>query len=131
MFRHWKRSPNHRLSYPYYSTKNIFPTIPLPNWTLSWDGIGKIKQLKKIFSKVTVRHGYSSSYNVSGFNNNLFFNEDGNTQSIRKPVATQIGQPNFESFYNINSVTIREAFSPLLKLPMLVFSMYTKTPSTY
>ena len=45
----------------------------------------------------------------------MFFNEDGNTQSIRKPVATQIGQPNFESFYNINSVTIREAFSPLLK----------------
>ena len=76
----------------------------------------KIKQLKKTFSKVTVRHGYSSSYNVSGFNNNLFFNEDGNTQSIRKPVAAQIGQPNFESFYNINSVTIREAFSPLLKL---------------
>ena len=99
-----------------YSTKNIFPTIPLPNWTLNWDGIGKIKQLKKTFSKVTVRHGYSSSYNVSGFNNNLFFNEDGKTQSIRKPVAAQIGQPNFESFYNINSVTIREAFSPLLKL---------------
>ena len=24
-----------------YSTKNIFPSFPLPNWTISWDGLGK------------------------------------------------------------------------------------------
>lgn len=98
-----------------YSTKNVFPKVPLPNWTVSWDGLGKIKEFKKLFNKITVRHGYSSVYSISGFNNNLLFNEDGKTQDARKPVATNIGAANFESYYNINSVTIREGFAPLLK----------------
>lgn len=102
-----------------YSTKNQFPTIPLPNWTLTWDGLGKIPLFKKTFRSITVRHGYRSTYNVSGFNNNLLFNSNGETQNTRVPVTVTAASgsltPNFVPYYNINSITLTEAFAPLIK----------------
>ena len=108
-----------------YSTTNIFPTIPLPNWTVSWDGLGKIPALKKTFKSVTIRHGYKSSYRVSSYSNNILFNTTDQTQNVRNPVTLPAGSDtlnpqanNFVSRYNINSVTISEAFSPLIKFDL-------------
>jgi cell surface protein SprA len=107
-----------------YSTTNIFPTIPLPNWNVSWDGLGKIKPLKKTFRSITLRHGYKSSYRVSGFNNNILYNttDPSLPQNVRMPVTVgdslNVEPNNFVSRYNVNSVTISEAFSPLLKFDL-------------
>lgn len=106
-----------------YNTKRIFPTVPLPNWTVSWDGLGKLSYFKKHFRSITVRHGYKSSYRIGGFTNNLLFNPDGETQNLRLPVNVSTNtvnpeQPNFASYYNINSVTISESFSPLIKFDL-------------
>ncbi|MCW3076495.1 MAG: cell surface protein SprA [Bacteroidetes bacterium] len=102
-----------------YSSVNPFPTIPLPNWTISWDGLGKIPIFKKTFRSITVRHGYRSGLNVNGFSNNLLFNPDGSTQNYRAPVAVNSGSvalnSNFVPYYNINAITITEAFAPLIK----------------
>ncbi|MBL7919619.1 MAG: cell surface protein SprA [Bacteroidia bacterium] len=100
-----------------YSTKNIFPTVPLPNFTISWDGIGKLSVFKKTFRSITVRHGYRSSYNIAGYTNNLLFT--GDAQTARAPVSVASGSTtlnsNFVPYYNINAITITEAFSPLIK----------------
>ncbi len=105
-----------------YSTTNIFPKIPLPNWTISWDGLGKLPFLKKTFRSVTVRHGYKSSYRVSSYSNNILFNPDEITQDQRLPVTVVTGSnsssPNFASYYNVSAVTISEAFSPLIKFDL-------------
>ena len=105
-----------------YNTKNIFPTVPLPNWTVSWDGLGKLKFFKKKFRSITVRHGYKSNYRVSSYSNNLLFNPDNETQNFRIPVTTATGtsteRPNFASYYNVNAVTISESFSPLIKFDL-------------
>ncbi len=102
-----------------YSTTNIFPTVPLPNFTINWDGLGKLPVFKKTFRSITVRHGYKSSYNVAGFSNNILFNADGRTQDARAPVEVSTGTTaltsNFVPYYNINAVTISESFSPLIK----------------
>lgn len=102
-----------------YRSANPFPTIPLPNWTISWDGLGKIPVLKKTFRSVTVRHSYRSGMNVNGFSNNLLFNADGSTQNKREPISVTSGSTslnsNFVPYYNINAVTITEAFAPLIK----------------
>lgn len=101
-----------------YSTSNIFPTIPLPNWTVSWDGLGKLKPLKKIFNGITVRHAYRSTYSISNFANNLYFNTNGNQD--QRVIVNQTGgsgsiNPNFVSKYSIGSVTMSERYEPLLK----------------
>lgn len=102
-----------------YSTTNIFPKIPLPNWTISWDGLGKLKPIKKIFSGITVRHAYRSTYGISGFSNNLYFNEDGKTQDQRvfvtQSAGTETVSSNFVPYYTIGSVTMSERYEPLLK----------------
>ncbi len=100
-----------------YSTKNPFPKVPLPNWTISWDGLGKLPALKKTFRSVTVRHGYRSTYNMAGFSNNLLFKGDAQTE--RQPIAVVSGttglSSNFVPYYTINAITITESFSPLIK----------------
>ena len=100
-----------------YSTKNQFPTIPLPNWTITWDGLGKIKALQKTFKAITVRHGYRSTYNVAGYSNNLLYGNIAGGQITRSPVVDPFtGNANFNPYYTINAVTITEGFTPLLKL---------------
>jgi cell surface protein SprA len=102
-----------------YNTKNIFPTVPLPNWTVTWDGIGKLKKVKKHFKSVTIRHGYKSTYGINNFQNNLYFNTDGKTQNERMPFGSGADSSgttrNFVPYYLINSVTISERFEPLIK----------------
>jgi len=103
-----------------YSTKNVFPGIPLPNWTISWDGLGKIPIFKKTFRSITVRHGYRSTYNMSGFSNNLLYNNNTDEQNARQPITTTGAagvalNPNFVPYYTINAITLTEAFAPLIK----------------
>lgn len=103
-----------------YNTKNIFPTIPMPNWTVTWDGLGKIKGLKKTFRAITIRHGYRSTYNIAGYSNNLLYGEDRNQiQNTRSPVVDpSTGNANFNPKYTINAVTITEGFTPLIKFDL-------------
>lgn len=102
-----------------YSTTNIFPKTPLPNWTISWDGLGKLKAVKKVFTGVTIRHAYRSTYSINGFANNLYFNGDGKTQDQRVIVTQSAGtstiNSNFVPYYTIGSVTMSERYEPLLK----------------
>ncbi|MEO6305319.1 MAG: cell surface protein SprA, partial [Bacteroidia bacterium] len=96
---------------------NVFPKTPLPNFTINWDGLGKLPMFKKTFRSITVRHGYRSSYNVAGFSNNILFT--GDAQTARAPIEVSTGTTvltsNFVPYYNINAVTISESFSPLIK----------------
>ena len=61
-----------------YSGKNpnkvstsLFKDIPIPNWTLRYSGLMKLKWFKKNFSNFIVSHGYKSLYSISSFTNNL------------------------------------------------------------
>ncbi len=102
---------------PGYNTKNIFPKIPLPNWNVTWDGLGKIPLFKKQFKNIIVRHTYRSTYTINGFSNNLLFK--GPDQTERMPVAaTGGGTRNFVPYYLINSVTLSERFEPLIKFDL-------------
>ena len=49
----------------------LFRNIPIPNWTLRYSGLTKLKFFKKNFSNFVISHGYRSSYTVSSFTNNL------------------------------------------------------------
>lgn len=98
--------------------KNPFPKIPLPNWTVTYDGLGKLKPFKKIFRSFVVRHGYRSTYSVGSFANNQLFmdlNRDGFSETRVNPADPT---SNFASKYVITNVTISEQFAPLIKFDM-------------
>ena len=99
-----------------FDTKNIFPAIPLPNWNITWDGLGKLEGLKKTFRSITVRHNYRSSYQLSNFSNNVLY--AGSDQTARSPISASNLNPNFVPYYSLNTVTLRESFEPLLKFDL-------------
>lgn len=94
-------------------TDKMFKQVPLPNWTISWDGIGKLKFVKKYFQSITLRHSYRSIYTLGGYSNNLLYAEGRDT---RVPIGASGGQTaNFNPKYTMQGATITEAFSPLIK----------------
>lgn len=102
-------------------TDKMFKQIPLPNWTVTWDGLGKIKMMKKYFQSITIRHAYRATYSIGGFANNLLFIDNGDGySSSRVPVQNSIiggvqQSANFNPKYIIQGATITEGFSPLIK----------------
>lgn len=84
-----------------------FPAIPLPNWRITYDGLVKIDLFKKYFKTFTVAHAYRSTYNVGSYSRNLLY-EPGRLDP----------ESNFMVERQINTVSISEQLSPLLKLDM-------------
>ncbi len=89
------------------SEKNINPikNVPLPNWSMNYNGLTKMPFMKKIAKNFVIRHAYSSSVSVAGMQTNLKANEDGTARDINN---------NFEANKIIQNVTISERFSPLI-----------------
>lgn len=95
---------------------NPFSRIPLPNWRVNYDGIGKIPLVKKFARNVTFGHAYRSTYSVSSFTTNLAFEGIfiGDKESTFP--NTRDSSNNFVPGLQIGSVTISEQFSPLFSL---------------
>lgn len=81
-----------------------FRNIPLPNWNINYNGLSKIPAISKIFTNITIQHRYSGTYNVSGYTSNLLYDPNASVEAGKDLVSK----------LNINSVSIREQFSPLI-----------------
>lgn len=96
-----------------------FPKIPIPNWRVDYNGLGKIPALAAVFSSITLSHGYRSMYNVNNYKSSLEYADnltlDNNV--INYPQATiPTDSNNFIPVYIIDQVTIAEQFAPLIGL---------------
>jgi cell surface protein SprA len=89
----------------------LFRNIPVPNWTLRYNGLMKFDWFKKTFSTFVVSHGYRSSYTISSFTNNLQYNE-----ATAYSVTNAAG--NYESQRLVAAATLVDEFSPLIKLDL-------------
>jgi cell surface protein SprA len=105
-----------------------FPSIPLPNWRLDYNGLNKISALKDIFTSVTLSHAYTSSYSVSNYSNSLAYTtpdnklrdqllinnpvENYNTSLFANTTSSTSGQ--LIPVYIISQVMINETFAPLI-----------------
>ncbi len=84
---------------------DLFPSVPLPNWTVRYDGLTKIAFVKNLFQSVNLNHGYRSTYNVNSFTTDVSYVPGGNARDINMDFIPkrQIGQ-----------VSLSEQFSPLI-----------------
>ena len=93
---------------------NVFPTIPLPNWRITYDGLTKIEKIKKHFKSFTLSHAYRSTYNVGSFTTNQFYKDSlGDGFTGRRDL-----NDNFRPQKEIQVVTISEQFAPFLLIDM-------------
>ena len=83
--------------------------IPVPNWRITFDGIGKIKALRKYIKKLSFTHAYRSNFSVGNYTTNLNGNWDNNGNATETDIAG-----NFISQKQIMTLNILEQFAPLL-----------------
>lgn len=88
---------------------NPFASMPLPNWTVNYNGLAKFEKMKKYVKNFVIRHGYSSTVTLGQVQSNLnaVFDQNGS------PTARDLND-NFITERNIQTVTIAERFSPLI-----------------
>ncbi len=93
---------------------NYFPTIPFPNWRVTYKGLSKIPALRKVFKNVTLTHSYRSSYSIGSYVSNLDFED---FRDVGYPSAMN-ENGDYINEYNMTLLSIQEQFSPLIKLDM-------------
>ena len=96
---------------------DIFPALSrlLPNWTVRYAGLSKLPWLRDHFKSVNINHAYKSVYSVGSYASYSSWMEYMGDLGY---VQAADGSYTPSSQYNISTVSINEAFSPLLGLDM-------------
>ena len=96
---------------------DIFPALSrlLPNWTVRYAGLSKLPWFRDHFKSVNLNHAYKSVYSVGNYASYSSWLEYMGDLGY---VQAADGSYTPSSRYNISTVSINEAFSPLLGLDM-------------
>jgi len=89
------------------SSLGIFKNIPLPNWSLKYNGFMRYEFFKKIFRRVSLQHNYRASYTINAFRSNFEYDKDPN------------GLDKNNNFFNatiMSNVNLVEQFNPLIRM---------------
>ena len=97
---------------------SIFPTLArlLPNWTVRYSGLVQLPWFRDVFKSFNINHAYKSIYAVGSYNSYSSYMEYMNGLGFINDATT--GSPVPSSMYNVSTVSINEAFSPLLGIDM-------------
>lgn len=87
---------------------SAFRDVPIPNWTLKYTGLMRLKWFKDTFKRFSVGHGYRSGYTINQFRTNLDYDP------LQPQVLDQGG--NFKNETLFSNINLEEHFSPLVKL---------------
>ena len=87
--------------------------LPKPNWRLTYNGLGKLGGLDKIFTNITLTHGYSSTLSMNSFTSALLYVGVNNFPAFIDTVSK-----NFIPYYLVPNITIQEQFAPLVGIDM-------------
>jgi cell surface protein SprA len=96
------------------STLSLFPGIlsMMPNWRITYSGLGKLSFLKNTFRSVNLNHAYRSTYTIGSYNTFQSFQSYMGDLGFMDDVQT--GNPVPTSRFDISMVAINEQFSPLI-----------------
>lgn len=86
-------------------SKNTY--IPKPNWQLNYSGLGRMESLRKYFTNITIKHGYSSIIQVANYQTSPLFNSS-------DPFGELTPNDNYYSRLEVPAVVIQEQFVPVI-----------------
>ena len=91
----------------------------LPNWSVTYDGLGKLPVLRDHFKSITLTHAYTCKYAIGSYGSySTWVGADGNNKMLGFVRDVTNDAPMPSSAYDISNVTLTEAFSPLIGLNM-------------
>ena len=93
----------------------------LPNWSITFDGLGRLPWLRDQFKSISLTHAYTCKYAIGSYSSySTWMPIDGDLSNKQigfvRDVTTDMPIPS--SAYDISSVTLTENFSPLVGLNM-------------
>ena len=92
-------------------TLNPFPRIPLPNWTLTYNGLTNIPSISKLFKTVSITHGYKSNYAINTWASNVYYDEN-------NPIQTYENSDLIIPKYDMAQIVLNEQFMPLIGIDL-------------
>lgn len=92
-----------------------FLKFPMPNWNISYNGLGKIDFFKKWFTNISIQHKYSGAYTIGNFYTDAAISAilDGYDYGTETVVN---GNGDYISPVSMDGVVITEQFQPLIML---------------
>ncbi len=87
--------------------------MPKPNWALTYNGLSRIPGLDKIFTNVTLRHGYHSTLGMNSFNTALLFTDP---FRVGYPLFRDSISGSYIPYFLVPNITIQESFDPLIEV---------------
>lgn len=99
------------------SSQSLSPFIkmPMPNWRITWTGLGKLDWVKQWANSITLSSNYNCNYNITSFYTNTSIPDvseyDYGTEWVRNSLNS-----NFIPKHTIDQISITEQLSPLLKI---------------
>ena len=92
---------------------DIFPSLTrmLPNWTVRYSGLSKLPWVRDHLKSLNLNHSYKSIYSVGSYASYSAWREYMDGLGF---ITDQSGALQPSSMYNVSTVSINEAFSPLL-----------------
>ena len=88
----------------------------LPNWKVTYSGLGRLRFMRPIFKSFNINHSYQSIYAVGSYNTFSSFMKLTGSRGFVNDVST--GNPVPSSMFDISTVSITENFSPLIGFDM-------------
>lgn len=92
----------------------------MPNWSVNFDGLGRIPAIKEHFRSITLTHAYTCKYAIGSYTTYSTWvgAGDGSDKTLGFRRDAVSGAPIPSAAYDISSVSITESFSPLIGLNM-------------
>jgi len=84
-----------------------FPSFPIPNWRLSFNGLTRIGFIGRAFRSFNINHGYRSMLSISSWQTNVLYDPE-------NPANTYENSLNYVTKYDINVISMIEQFNPLI-----------------
>jgi len=85
--------------------------IPRPNWKITYSGLSKVKPLNKIFTNITLTHGYSGTLSLDGFTSALNYEDE---SRYGYPSFYDTTAKSYVPYFLVPNITMQESFSPLV-----------------
>jgi len=109
------KSPNNvallKQSNPNIQSNPFRSILPKPNWKLTYTGLTKIPALAKIFSMISITHGYTGSLGMNQYTSALLFRDP---FGFAAPSFKDTVSGNYIPYFLVPNITIQEQFAPLI-----------------
>ncbi len=90
--------------------------LPRPNWKVDFTGLTRVKGLEKIFTNITLSHGYTGNLSMNSFTSALLYQDQ---SRFGYPSFYDTTSRNFIPYFLIPNITITENFAPVFGIDMM------------